>query len=88
MAAENGQMEVCNILLKMKTDANVTDNVTFYSVFRSNSPLIPIPQHGQTPLHLAAENDHSDVVKLFLKHRPELVTMASTVMSLLLFSEC
>uniref|UniRef100_A0A8W8JLN2 Uncharacterized protein n=1 Tax=Magallana gigas TaxID=29159 RepID=A0A8W8JLN2_MAGGI len=34
--------------------------------------------HGQTPLHLAAENDHSDVVKLFLKHRPELVSMANT----------
>ncbi|XP_050400941.2 ankyrin-1 [Patella vulgata] len=33
---------------------------------------------GQTPLHLAAEYDHSDVVKLFLKYRPELVTMAST----------
>lgn len=36
-------------------------------------------QHGQTPLHLAAENDHSDVVKLFLKHKPELVTLANTV---------
>ncbi|KAK7485350.1 hypothetical protein BaRGS_00023449, partial [Batillaria attramentaria] len=35
-------------------------------------------ERGQTPLHLAAENDHSDVVKLFLKHRPELVTMANT----------
>uniref|UniRef100_T1IHG8 Uncharacterized protein n=1 Tax=Strigamia maritima TaxID=126957 RepID=T1IHG8_STRMM len=33
---------------------------------------------GQTPLHLAAENDHSDVVKLFLKHRPELVSMANS----------
>ncbi|XP_049331691.1 transient receptor potential cation channel, subfamily N, member 1 [Astyanax mexicanus] len=33
--------------------------------------------HGQTPLHLAAENDHSEVVKLFLKHRPELATLAS-----------
>ncbi|XP_075684046.1 uncharacterized protein LOC142652280 [Rhinoderma darwinii] len=32
---------------------------------------------GQTPLHLAAENDHSEVVKLFLKHRPELVTSAN-----------
>lgn len=40
---------------------------------------IYILQHGQTPLHLAAENDHSDVVKLFLKYRPELVTMANTV---------
>ena len=38
-----------------------------------------VQQHVQTPLHLAAENDHSDVVKLFLKHRPELVTMANTV---------
>ncbi|KAK2186122.1 hypothetical protein NP493_214g02024 [Ridgeia piscesae] len=34
--------------------------------------------HGQTPLHLAGENDHSDVVKLFLKHQPDLVTMACT----------
>lgn len=36
-------------------------------------------QDGQTPLHLAAENDHSDVIKLFLKHKPDLVTMANTV---------
>lgn len=34
-------------------------------------------QHGQTPLHLAAENDHSEVVKLFLRHRPELATLAN-----------
>lgn len=34
-------------------------------------------QHGQTPLHLAAENDHSDIVKLFLKHRLELATLAN-----------
>uniref|UniRef100_A0A4W3GDN1 Serine/threonine-protein phosphatase 6 regulatory ankyrin repeat subunit C-like n=1 Tax=Callorhinchus milii TaxID=7868 RepID=A0A4W3GDN1_CALMI len=33
--------------------------------------------HGQTPLHLATENDHSEVVKLFLKHKPELVTSAN-----------
>ena len=43
--------------------------------------ILVILQHGQTPLHLAAENDHSDVVKLFLKHRPELVSMANTVSS-------
>lgn len=36
-------------------------------------------QQGQTPLHLAAENDYSDVVKMFLKYRPELVSMANTV---------
>ncbi|XP_042907067.2 uncharacterized protein [Parasteatoda tepidariorum] len=33
---------------------------------------------GQTPLLLAAENDHSEVVKLFLQIRPDLVTMASS----------
>ncbi|XP_076865963.1 transient receptor potential cation channel, subfamily N, member 1 [Brachyhypopomus gauderio] len=33
--------------------------------------------HGQTPLHLAAESDHSEVVRLFLKHRPDLATLAS-----------
>ncbi|XDV33670.1 hypothetical protein PO909_003992 [Leuciscus waleckii] len=33
--------------------------------------------HGQTPLHLAAESDHSEVVKLFLRHRPELATLAN-----------
>ncbi|CAI9725800.1 serine/threonine-protein phosphatase 6 regulatory ankyrin repeat subunit A-like [Octopus vulgaris] len=32
---------------------------------------------GQTPLHLAAKNDHSEVVKLFLKHKQELVSMNS-----------
>uniref|UniRef100_A0A8C0JD67 Ankyrin repeat protein n=1 Tax=Chelonoidis abingdonii TaxID=106734 RepID=A0A8C0JD67_CHEAB len=31
----------------------------------------------QTPLHLAAENDHSEVVQFFLKHKPELVTSAT-----------
>lgn len=36
-------------------------------------------QHGQTPLHLAAENDHAEIVKLFLKYKPELVTMANAV---------
>ncbi|XP_043191074.1 uncharacterized protein LOC122364585 [Amphibalanus amphitrite] len=31
---------------------------------------------GQKPIHLAAQNNHSEVVKLFLKHFPELVTTA------------
>ncbi|XP_067928929.1 serine/threonine-protein phosphatase 6 regulatory ankyrin repeat subunit B-like [Watersipora subatra] len=60
MAAEVGQMVVCNTLLKLGADPNATD------------------EGGQTPLHLAAENDHSDVIKLFLKHKPDLVTMANT----------
>lgn len=37
-------------------------------------------QRGQTPLLLAAENDHSEVVKLFLQLKPDLVTMASSVL--------
>jgi len=34
-------------------------------------------QDGQTPLHLAAENDHSNAVKMFLGHRSDLVTKAN-----------
>ena len=34
-------------------------------------------QDGQTPLHLAAENDHSNVVKMFLAHRRDLVMAAN-----------
>ncbi|XP_059366352.1 serine/threonine-protein phosphatase 6 regulatory ankyrin repeat subunit B-like [Carassius carassius] len=33
--------------------------------------------HNQTPLHLAVENDHSEVVKLFLRHRPKLAQLAN-----------
>lgn len=32
-------------------------------------------QQSQTPLHLAAEHDHSEVVQLFLKHKPDLVSV-------------
>lgn len=38
---------------------------------------------GQTPLHLAAESDHPDVVKLFLKLKPDLSTLMATVRSFL-----
>ncbi|CAL1274852.1 unnamed protein product, partial [Larinioides sclopetarius] len=37
-----------------------------------------IDNTGQTPLLLAAENDHPEVVKLFLRHKPELVSMANS----------
>ncbi|KAI7798397.1 transient receptor potential cation channel [Triplophysa rosa] len=42
-----------------------------------NADVTATDIHGQTPLHLAAENDHSEVVKLFLRHRPELATLAN-----------
>ncbi|XP_052389010.1 serine/threonine-protein phosphatase 6 regulatory ankyrin repeat subunit B-like isoform X1 [Carassius gibelio] len=32
---------------------------------------------NQTPLHLAVENDHSEVVKLFLRHQPKLAQLAN-----------
>lgn len=38
-----------------------------FSIFRR--------QLAQTPLHLAAQNDHPDVLKLFLQHKPELVSV-------------
>jgi hypothetical protein len=33
---------------------------------------------GQSPIHLAAENDHANIIKLFLKHHPALAKMASS----------
>ncbi|XP_071508793.1 uncharacterized protein [Diadema antillarum] len=65
LAAQNGQLQVCETLLKLKSDSNATDIIKIDDV------------HGQTPLHLAAENDHADIVKLFLKHKSELVSMAN-----------
>ncbi|KAI5094552.1 transient receptor potential cation channel, subfamily N, member 1 [Silurus meridionalis] len=38
-----------------------------------------MPEHGKTPLDLAVENDHSDVVKLFLKHSSEISTLATCI---------
>jgi ankyrin repeat protein len=36
-------------------------------------------EKGQKPIHLAAENNHSDVIKLFLKHQNSLVGSATRV---------
>ncbi|XP_051526903.1 transient receptor potential cation channel, subfamily N, member 1 [Myxocyprinus asiaticus] len=47
------------------------------SLLSLNADITATDIHGQTPLHLAAENDHSEVVKLFLRHRPELATLAN-----------
>ncbi|XP_048059090.1 transient receptor potential cation channel, subfamily N, member 1 isoform X2 [Megalobrama amblycephala] len=47
------------------------------SLLNLKADITAVDIHGQTPLHLAAENDHSEVVKLFLRHRPELATLAN-----------
>lgn len=57
MAAESGQLSVCQTLLQLKADVNAMDNLT------------------QSPLHLAAQNDHPEVLKLFLQVKPELVSV-------------
>jgi ankyrin repeat protein len=36
-------------------------------------------EKGQKPIHLGAQNNHSDVIKLFLKHQKNLVTSATRV---------
>ncbi|XP_067125162.1 serine/threonine-protein phosphatase 6 regulatory ankyrin repeat subunit B-like [Centruroides vittatus] len=43
-----------------------------------NADAHAIDNQGQTPLLLAAENDHPEIVKLFLHHKPELVSMANS----------
>ncbi|XP_022241744.1 ankyrin-3-like, partial [Limulus polyphemus] len=61
LAAERGNLDVCNTLLDANANASSIDN------------------DGQSPLLLAAQNDHSEVVKLFLRHQPQLVSVANTV---------
>jgi len=36
-------------------------------------------QKGQTPLHYAAQNDHSQVVTLFLNHKPGVMMQQNAV---------
>jgi ankyrin repeat protein len=40
-------------------------------------------EKGQRPIHLAAQNNHSDVIKLFLKHQNSLVTSATRVFTVI-----
>lgn len=40
-------------------------------------------QKGQTPLHYAAQNDHSQVVTVFLKHKPDVMMQQNAVSSVL-----
>ena len=35
--------------------------------------------YGQKPIHLAAQSNKSEVVKLFLKQRPQLVSVTTRV---------
>lgn len=80
LAAEAGQLQVCETLLSLKADAIATDNVRrrkiVFSIFNLKKILL-LHKHSQTPLHLAAEHDHSEVVKLFLKHKPDLLSVAN-----------
>lgn len=61
LAAQEGQLEVCDTLLQLGADTNATNDA------------------GQKPVHVAAMNNNSEVVKLFLKTSPELVTTADKV---------
>ncbi|KAH7970063.1 hypothetical protein HPB52_023952 [Rhipicephalus sanguineus] len=59
LAAAEGRLDVCKILLELKADTNALDD------------------QGQTPMMLAIENDHSEVVKLFLRVKPDLAMMSN-----------
>ncbi|XP_055354548.1 serine/threonine-protein phosphatase 6 regulatory ankyrin repeat subunit B-like isoform X2 [Paramacrobiotus metropolitanus] len=68
LAAQFDQMEVCELLLTMGANPNATDHVrTLCKIFNEFLLFGYRLQHGQTCLHIAAENDHERVVQLFLK---------------------
>lgn len=41
------------------------------------SDMYALDSQGQTPMMLAIENDHSEIVKLFLRKKPDLATMSN-----------
>ena len=52
------------------------ESIIYFSVFF-------FLQKGQTPLHYAAQNDHSQVVAVFLKHKPDVMMQQNAVSSVL-----
>lgn len=77
-AAENGQFDVCETLLSHNAEVSLVDEVSRFNENCTHDIFCDIifTQKGQTPLHLAAENDHSKVIKQFLRHG-NLVTMTN-----------
>ncbi|XP_065340589.1 serine/threonine-protein phosphatase 6 regulatory ankyrin repeat subunit C isoform X2 [Cloeon dipterum] len=55
LAAADGQLEVCRLLLELGASIDATDEL------------------GQKPIHVAAQNNFSAVVALFLQKHPQLV---------------
>ncbi|KAI3387547.1 hypothetical protein SNEBB_006262 [Seison nebaliae] len=43
----------------------------------TNVNLLTIDSNGATPLHLAAEQDHAEIIKLFLQYQPDLMEQQS-----------
>jgi ankyrin repeat protein len=64
LAAADGQLEVCRLLLELGASIDATDEL------------------GQKPIHVAAQNNYSAVVALFLQKHPQLAG-ANTKVSLL-----
>lgn len=61
LAASEGQLEVCRLLLELGANIDATDEL------------------GQKPLHVAAQNNYSAVVALFLQKHPQLVGATTKV---------
>ena len=72
-------MRICLTRFKSRGELWIDISYGNYSHVIVTVMMLMTQQKGQTALHLAAENDHSDVVKMLLKSKPDLVVSANSV---------
>ena len=72
-ASENGHSDIVNTLIRNGADINrphyVGRGLTYHSVCSSLSPLT---QTGMTPLYIASQNGHSDIVNTLIRNGADI----------------
>ena len=79
LAAHSGKLEVCRVkwspLIPLTNEEDIS---SFLQVLLDlGASMDSADDHGQKPLHMAATSDKPEVILLFLKARPSLVSAAT-----------